>query len=224
MLKNLPRYQIILFPLVFGVLVYLVAAFISSYKFAEARQSLETQISEQEALLTNLAETTGRNGADPTTDSILKDCALSNRTQFDTLLGNLDKNLPSSDLEKLQSLFSRCGAFYSQRKSLLASRLEREVEVYSTYVDQLTALSRQFEIDDYNVEKWRLLADLEQAQSKLFTQLVTLQDQIIKSLLTGKTTESTEITEILSRVKTAQKTLVDTNNQIAEVQTVLKSE
>lgn len=222
MRKNLRIYQIILFPLVFAVLVYLLAALISGKKFAEAQLNLEAQISQQQALLTSLSEITGRNGTDPIADSILKDCVVADRTQFDTLLGNLDQNLPYSDLEKLEGLFGRCGAFYSQRKSLLAARLEREVEVYTVYVDHLDALSQQSKIDDYKVEEWKVLATLEQKQSALFVKLVILQDQIVRSLLAGKTTQSNEIKEILLQVKEAQKTLAETNNQVAEVQATLK--
>jgi predicted DNA-binding transcriptional regulator len=180
-------------------------------------------ISEQQAVLATIAETTARNGADSITEQIIKDCSLSERSTFDTLLGSLDNGLTQTELVELERLFGRCGGFYSERKSVMVSRLAREIEVYETYVEHLETLLDADVANEFQISLWNKLAEEEQKQSELFSQLVIKQDQIISTLLDGKSASSEEIEQILREVNEIQGTLVVTNKQVAKVRAELTS-
>jgi predicted DNA-binding transcriptional regulator len=210
------------FVLAVGLVYFLV------HNFAENRfQDLESQtrllISEQQAVLATIAETTARNGADSITEQIIKDCSLSERSTFDTLLGSLDNGLTQTELVELERLFGRCGGFYSERKSVMVSRLAREIEVYETYVEHLETLLDADVANEFQISLWNKLAEEEQKQSELFSQLVIKQDQIISTLLDGKSASSEEIEQILREVNEIQGTLVVTNKQVAKVRAELTS-
>lgn len=223
MRKNLKTYQVILLAIGFIVLIYALALAVSSMKFAVAKQNLEAQLAEQKSLLIALAEITARNGTDSVTDSILKDCAVAQRTEFDALLGSLDQRLSPEDLFKLERLFGRCGSFYSEKKALLTARLNREVEIYATFADQLNILNQRSKTKEYKVEEWKTIASLELKQSSLFMELVSLQSEIIQALIADNAPDSQKMKEILARVKTTQESLANTSNQIIKLQETLKS-
>ncbi len=223
MRKNLKTYQIILLAIGFIVLVYALALAVISMKFAVAKQNLETQLAEQRSLLISLAEITARNGTDSVTDSILKDCAVTQRTEFDALLGSLDQGLSPEDLFKLERLFGRCGSFYSEKKALLTARLNREIEIYATFVDQLDILNQHSKTKEYKVEDWKTIASLEQKQSLLFMELVSLQSEIIQALIADNAPDSQIMKEILTRVQVTQEALAEASNQVVKVQATLES-
>ncbi len=184
---------------------------------------LETQvlIQEQKTLLTSIAEITSRNGADELTERIIKDCSVSERVRFDELLASLDRGLARAQLSELERLFGRCGSFYAERKAIMVSRMLREYEVLEILVTQLSNLTGNDASVDYHLAEWKELSDLEMKQSDLFSSLVTLQDKIISSLLSGNGASSEEIAKILQEVKTVQQTLAVTNSQAAAVRSQL---
>ncbi len=184
---------------------------------------LETQvlIQEQKTLLTSIAEITSRNGADELTERIIKDCSVSERVRFDELLASLDRGLARAQLSELERLFGRCGSFYAERKAIMVSRMLREYEVLEILVTQLSNLTGNDASVDYHLAEWKELSDLEMKQSDLFSSLVTLQDNIISSLLSGNGASSEEIAKILQEVKTVQQTLAVTNSQAAAVRSQL---
>ncbi len=184
---------------------------------------LETQvlIQEQKTLLTSIAEITSRNGADELTERIIKDCSISERVRFDELLASLDRGLARAQLSELERLFGRCGSFYAERKAIMVSRMLREYEVLEILVTQLSNLTGNDASVDYHLAEWKELSDLEMKQSDLFSSLVTLQDKIISSLLSGNGASSEEIAKILQEVKTIQQTLAVTNSQAAAVRSQL---
>ncbi len=176
---------------------------------------------EQETLLTSIAEITSRNGADELTERIIKDCSVSERVRFDELLASLDRGLARAQLSELERLFGRCGSFYAERKAIMVSRMLREYEVLEILVTQLSNLTGNDASVDYHLAEWKELSDLEMKQSDLFSSLVTLQDNIISSLLSGNGASSEEIAKILQEVKTVQQTLAVTNSQAAAVRSQL---
>jgi hypothetical protein len=155
------------------------------------------------------------------TENIIRDCNVNERTDFDTLLGKLDKGLSHTELVKLERLFAGCGSFYSQRKSIMVARFSREIEVYGTYVDQLKTISNKKTVDSYKVDTWQKLAEQERTQSELFATLVTQQNDIIETLLSGKTSESEEIKKVLKEVKTTQEKLLASNQEAAAIRKTL---
>ena len=103
------------------VFAYIGGVLISREKLEDLKSTLEVQITEQRALLSTIAETTARNGADEVTERVITDCALDERAQFDELLGKLDTGLNRTELVILERLFGRCGSFYSERKSVMVA-------------------------------------------------------------------------------------------------------
>ena len=55
------------------------------------------------------------------------------KVSFDDLLGRLNDGLSRTQLVELERLFGRCGSFTSDRKSVMVSRLAREIEIYENY-------------------------------------------------------------------------------------------
>lgn len=210
--------------LILGVLAtYFVVTSLVDARFHNVETSIRGQIFEQESLLTAIAEATSRNGADAITESIVKDCTVTERSQFDNLLSRLNNNLTRSELVELERLFGRCGTFFSERKNVMVSRLSREIEIYKNFVDQLSVVKDEDLNEKFSVSVWQELASEEKKQSELFAELVNLQDSIIKTLLSGKSAGSPEIVEILQQVQEVQGTLIVTNKQTANVRSRLIS-
>ena len=213
--------QNVLLFIAFAALTYVLVVIIVREKLDDLHKQVEVQLSQQQTLLTTIAQTTARNGADTVTEGIIKDCNITERTEFDTLLSKLDKGLTPVELTKLERLFSRCGQFYSQRKSVMVARLSREIEVYASYVDQLKAISTKKVVDSYNVPAWQNLAEEEKTQSDLFAKLVSQQETIISTLMAGKSAQSEEIKKILKEANDTQVALINANQRAAEVRQTL---
>ena len=194
---------------------YVGGVLIARERLADLRTELLIQVNEQQTLLTTIAETTARNGADEVTEGIVKDCSIDERTQFDALLGRLDSGLLQSELTSLERLFGRCGSFYAERKSVMVARLEREVEVYENYVTQLEQIGG-VDVADFNVTLWQQLVEDEKKQSVAFSALVENQDKIISSLLAGRNANSPEMKSILEEVKRVQQSLTDASISAGE--------
>lgn len=204
-----------------AVVMYGSVTYLVDSRFREIESSTKERIASQESLLTAIAETTARNGADAVTESIVKDCVTSERVRFDDLLGKLNSGLDTAQLIELERLFGRCGSFFSERKSVMVTRLSREITIYEEYVQQLGVILNQNLLEEYAVNEWNELADFEQQRSDLFAELVTLQDNIITQLLAGSTIESPEITEILLKVNSVQDSLVIVNSRTSDVRSRL---
>ncbi len=203
------------------VVLYTLATVLMQLRLKNLREQIVLQISKQQTLLVGVAETTARNGADVVTESIIKDCSVVERTEFDDLLGRLDKGLSKTELVKLESLFSRCGSFYAERKSLMVSRLAREVEVYITHVEQLETLSNNSVFETYKIDAWKQLVEQERTQSEFFSSLVTQQDTIISTLMSGSRADSVEMKAVLKKAQETQESLIATNRQAAGTRATL---
>jgi hypothetical protein len=212
--------NIFLFLLGLGLLYALFTTTVDN-RFKEIELSTRLQIANQQTILIAIAETTARNGADEVTESVVRDCAINERVQFDDLLGRLNAGLVRSELVELERLFGRCGSFYSERKSVMVSRLAREIEIYENHVNQLSVILDEYVSDLFLLEKWQSLAAGEEKQSELFSRLVRLQDEIISTLLSGLAVNSLEITEILQEVQEVQGTLIVTNKQTSKIRSEL---
>ena len=71
---------------------------------------------------------------------IISDCP--NRVKFETLLDTL-ATLKHNDLVRTQQLFESCGSFYSERKAVMVSRLERELDVLKDNIAFLIILDSE---------------------------------------------------------------------------------
>lgn len=198
------------------VLVYLFSSLATSNRMSNLEINTREELTEQRALLVAIGEATGRNGADEVTELIVRDCAPSERDEFDQLLGSLDNGLTQTELQNLERLFGRCGSFYAERKAVMVSRLVREIEVYEYLVEQLSLVTGSDQSETYDVAAWQTLADNEEKRSELLSELVRLQDEIISTLLVNNNPQSDEITSILRDVREAQETLVVINKQTSD--------
>ncbi len=214
-----PKYILIATLLIFAL--YITVNNIIDNRLERVESEARINIANQKATLLAIAETTARNGADSVTESIVKDCSTEERSQFEDYLNRLNTGLINSELSELERLFGRCGSFYSDRKSVMVSRLAREIEVYEAYVAQLSVILDKDITDEYLVEKWNNLASAEKEQSELFAKLVQQQDKIISTLLAGKLQSSPEIIDILKEVKETQESLVYSNKQASTVRAEL---
>jgi spore maturation protein SpmB len=205
-----------------GALVayFLINGLVDS-RFSEIEQNTRSAIAEQEKIMVLVAETMARSGADEVTESIIKDCTLTERNEFDNLLANLNNGLSSTQLTQLERLFGRCGDFYAKRKAVMSARFTREIEVFALYVSQLAVIGADDAAQEYRVAKWEELAEAEQKLSDLFSELVLVQDEIIASLLSGNSADSEETQTILQRAGEIQQNLLVTNQQAAAVRSEL---
>ncbi|USN92150.1 MAG: hypothetical protein H6782_04730 [Candidatus Nomurabacteria bacterium] len=205
-----------------GVMYSLVTVIINNH-FKDIELGTRLLIANQQALLVAIAETTARNGADQITESIIIDCSVAERSQFDSLLNQLNNRLNNAELTELERLFGRCGKFRSDTKSVMVTKLAREIEVFESYVNQLELVLGESVSEEYKLSLWQSLADEEQKQSDLFATLVRLQDQIISTLLAGSAVDSSEITDILVEVRSVQEALTVTATKTSSIRSDLIS-
>jgi hypothetical protein len=175
---------------------------------------LETLIFNQEKLLISLAEATRVNGADSATERIIIDCKADERQRFDTLLDLLSTTISNEQLRELNTLFYKCGSFYADRKSVMATRLIREVEVFSEYVTLRNILSKTSFNNSPKIEAWQKLAEAELKTAEYFNQLVLHQGTIINLLNTGKIAASPEVVAVLGLVSTVRGQMLVLGTQI----------
>jgi hypothetical protein len=205
------------------VAVYLIVTFVVNQRLSELQLETRLLISEQETLLATIAETTARNGGDEVTERIIKDCPFTERVRFDELLSKLNQGLTLVELTELERLFGRCGSFFAERKSVMVSRLQREVQIYETFVNQLNNLTESDNNKTYKVGEWQRLAELETKQSQLFSELVQAQDEIISQLLAGNSPDSEAVQTTIQNANKIQETLIVTNTQASTVRSNLVS-
>lgn len=203
--------------------VYLLVSSAIDNRFSELELNTRLLIEEQETLLSTIAVTTARNGADEVTESIITDCSIEERSRFDDLLSSLNDGLSRAQLTELERLFGRCGSFYSERKALMVARLTRELEIYEARIEQLALITGELQAEAYAIEDWNRLVAAEQNQSQLFAELVQQQDEIITTLLAGSSADSPEIRAILQEVREIQETLIVANKQASTIRSELVS-
>jgi hypothetical protein len=223
MIEKIFTYKLFLAFLLGAVLVYGVATMVVNQRLAQLQLETQLLISDQATLLAAIAETTARSGGDAVTERIIKDCPFPERARFDTLLGRLNTGLTRTELIELERLFGRCGNFFAERKAVMVARLEREVQIYETFVNQLNNLTGSNNLPQYQVADWQALVELENQQSRLYSELVEIQDQIITSLLTGNAPSSEAVATILQTAAEIQETLLVSTAQAKEVRSRLVS-
>ena len=88
------------------------------------------------------------------------------------------------------------------------SILSREIEIFDTYVKQLSDITGTDEVEELQLNEWKQLAEGEQTRSVLFSKLVLLQKEIIDELLAGNNAASEEIVTILIDVQETREALL----------------
>lgn len=160
---------------------------------AETALMLEVAIAEQSKTLTTLAELTAQNRADAVAESIVRDCSTENRARYEAFLNRLSR-LTAAELIEAEQLFDACAGFFAERKSIMVSRLQREYEVYSSYID-LYAKLEPAAAGEYPDDVWAELVALESERGALLNEQVDIQRKIITMLQT--TERDTQAIEVL---------------------------
>ncbi len=215
MKTNLNRLTVILILCV----IVLISIFLFTQDNALGQNSktiatLDAAILIQSDNLRGLAEITRVNGADATTDRIITDCSAGERERFDTLLDKLQANISETELNELTTLFYSCGSFFADRKAVMATKLQREVEILSDYIDLRSIVSGKSSEGASQLEAWKKLAESELKTAEYFKDLVQLQGKIIILLGNGQTPTSPEVLAILSQVNTVRGQMLVLSDQI----------
>lgn len=171
-------------------------------------------VTTQELNLQSMAELTRSNGADAVTDRFISDCKAVERQRFDTLLDALSQNISREDLTELNTLFYSCGSFYADRKSIMAIKLDQEVEHLHDLQNILATISTIPKEQISGAATWKEIAEAELKTAEYFKTLVALQGSIITDLLSGKRTDSPELIATLTEVNSVRGQMVVLSKQI----------
>ena len=166
----------------------------------ETLLQLNNPIDAQEKVLISLAEATRRNGADTVTARIVVDCNSADRQRFDSLLDLLSSTISPAELSELSTLFFKCGSFFADTKSVMAIKLQREVEILAEYAELREKINNQNLSVDTKIAAWKNLSEAELKTAEYFNQLVVLQGTIIAELQSGKKPTAPTIVDALSKV------------------------
>ena len=202
-----------------GVITLFIISFfgIKQYLYGQSKLALtqiDAAISAQELLLVKLADITRVNGADAPTERIIVDCKATQRQRFDVLLDSLSGAITAVELAELDTLFYKCGGFYADRKSVMATRLVREVQIFSDYITLRESLQKMPSDQSKKIQSWQALAEAELKTAEYFNSLVSLQGTIINELCTGKSSASPEIVATLGEVNKVRGQMVVLSKQI----------
>ncbi len=194
-----------------------LAAWFTHAGAERATSIIEGVISDQADTMVSLAAVTDGNGADPTIAAIITDCP--KRAEFEILLGRLG-SLNHRDLLEVQQLFDSCGNFYAERKALMVSRFERELEIYRQYVSVLKEFDEEAD-QTAQILEWESFVLKERERSELLAEQTTIQGSIIQLLISGATASSKSVITEVNRAREIQETLAVLDRQIDDVRTSL---
>lgn len=162
---------------------------VAYYNQRHVETAIRTQLESQEKYMLALAVTTDRNGADEVIQATISDCA--RRDEYEALLVRL-ATLNKQELITVQNLFENCGNFFAERKSLMVSKLEREIEIYTHTIGLLETL-RSNPSAIARRDEWKQLLEHEKTRSALLTEQFTIQKKIITLLISGMSAQSTGV-------------------------------
>ncbi len=195
--------------------------FLVQEKLENLQAIITEQVTNQQERVIFAAKVTAGSEVDKSIEKIVMDWSVNDRSEFDTLLSQLDTSYASIDLLRLDNLFGRCGGFFAKQKAVTTAKLEREVEIFAALIEQLEVVTNTKTVESYRLSEWQALAQEEQKQSDLFSQLVTKQEVIIKALLEGKKPESEELKKIMQETQQVQQTLLVASKQTTEIRSQL---
>ncbi len=212
-------------------IVFIGAVVLKTYtdvKVKEANEksllAIEAQVAKQDQLVAQVADLTRTSGADAITEKIIVDCSAGERARFDTLLDKLSQQISPDEIRELDGLFYKCARFYADRKSVMAARLVREVEVFAEY-SKLYRYIKNVETDttENRALLWKQVAEAEMKLATHFNDLVRLQGDIITALLNGQTKDSVDIKNTLVEVSAARDQMTMLTKQIENFQIELRA-
>lgn len=174
------KYRAIVLPLLALVFSLGIASIYIEQSQAETALKLEVAIAEQSQTLSTLAELTAQNRADSIAEEIIRDCSPDSRARYESLLNRLAQLNPS-ELREADQLFDACAGFFAERKAVMVARLQREFEIYQSYIELYSELEPD-NVHSYPVEEWSSLVELERERGALLSEQVAIQGNIISEL------------------------------------------
>lgn len=177
------------------ILIYSFSTIIVNKKIEAVRNSVTYKIENQIKIVSESATVLGNGSVSSDVDLIVPKCNYSDLTKYDTLLSSLDKGLSKSNIIELKSLFDRCGDNASNQRSVMALKLNQEIN----NLDSLISVSVELENDKEllnTLSKWKKLSELEIKIADLFSDLVFAQNEIINTLLGNVSSNVRSVEEI----------------------------
>ncbi len=211
------RINYVFFMLLFIVIgSYLAGTFISQYKLKKLTTGLQADFDKQQAKLYEISKNIDSGKGSEIAGFVINDCTKSERDRFEKLLGNLNNELPVSDLLELDRLFGRCANFLPVRDLVSSMVFVQEVNNYEKIIKYLNTFHKKS--DYHKLGTWRELSDLEMKKSKLLQDLTKQQGVIIRLLLSGEKKNSPKIKSVLEKVDQIKSEILITKNKIKILQ------
>jgi len=184
-----------------SLLVFFVLYRLANQHVAEVRSVLNEQEQAYETQVFQMAETMRANRRNVSTDTFFQECNSTKQNRFDSLLSQLSNPMNQADLSELLILLDECAYSGVHQKFVLALRLLLEVEAWQKFNKLNNHVSKKlFDKPNEDIKLWLEFADNEIQKANNGKLLVRLQGNIIAELLTGSSTRSPEILEILAEV------------------------
>lgn len=217
---NFKNKQTILGILVGVGIIYILSSLVIERRQYEMQSYLDTRIQEKNEDLRELALITARGEVVSIVEKIIPECESTDRMNFDTLLGSLDSGLSSAELEKLEQLFDRCGRVFASRRAAMALVLQQELDELKE-LHTLKAVIEEEESGSSNLAEWASLVEKEETIGSEFLSLVTIQEQIIKTLFSGKLSGSLEVENLRRQANTVQNNLANLTKEASTIRAIL---
>lgn len=202
------------------ILIYSFSTIIVNKKTEAVKNIITDKIENQIMIVSESATVLGNGSVSSDVDSIVPKCNYSDLTKYDTLLSSLDKGLSKSNIIELKSLFDRCGDNASNQRSVMALKLNQEVN----NLDNLIFVSVELEDDKKlldTLSKWKKLSELEIKIADLFSDLVFAQNEIINTLLGNVSSNVRSVEEIRMEAQSIRNNLTTVTEEASKLRAEL---
>jgi hypothetical protein len=200
-----------------AAIVFVTAELTTNKRLDQYQQSLEEAVLLTQEDVSSLVSLLAAGQSTTATNNIIIDCSAGERDRFETLLGQLDRGPSPTELDEIDSLFGRCASVQAVRRALTLLELTKQVEAFSTLIEQRKQVGEFNAYDDY-LDTIKQLLPVEQAMMELSFATVYLQREIIDSLLQNVDSDT------LSRLGSEGLSLRNKLNQVAQVAAGLRRE
>jgi hypothetical protein len=222
MKKFLNDYKYIILGTGLGVLLmYIISGQVIDRRLNELKQVLEVSIQTSINEVRELVSVVSRGGVNEAASSVVADCKVAERAQFDNRLAKLDSGLNISELKELDGLFSRCAPVQSIQRAVMVMQLEQNVKAIKSQINQRKILG-EYENFDEELKLLETLLSQEQKISKLSFDLVYLQKDIIEALLSGLDVNSEIANELKSKGLNIRNELIMASEKAAKTRSLLE--
>lgn len=209
--------------ILFGALIVFVTSyFVVEKRLQEYKMILDTQINTQIRSLGDLAIITGKGASNERADTLVKECKVEERSEFEALLASLNSELNQRELNRLTNLFGNCGHVFANRRTSMFLQMQDEFDTLENLVEMRKKID-DFSEESINYTKWKELVNNEREISNIFQDMVRVQSDIIQVLLSGKNINSEEVNELLKEVQEIKVKLNEATEKASSIRVVLIS-